>query len=429
MRIVPDPKSTNTRRLCLFESQSRTRALEDCRKLSEDHPYLVTALVWASWTAIMLPRMVVTALLPTFESTYHITHAQSGLLMTSYFYAYTLMQIPAGFLCDRFGRKRFIVASLIGSSLASLALWRAQSFEQMILLRAIAGFFAGLWYAPSISLLTSSVRDQDRGKAMGIALSGPSVSDVTIFMMVGTLGVDGFGWRNYFVIYAIPGFVCALVIWFMIKKVTEKQGVPNRSISRRTEVREVLRNRVVLSILICAMAISIAQYSFRTFLPTYFVQSRGLTSSEASLLMVSYAASVILSSPLGGYLIDRVGCNLPSIITLITMYIVTLTLPVIPLGIPVVAVLLAWGLMGGWSVTAFSVLLTRLVPPQTRGAFLGILNSCTFFGAATGPLILGYAADIGGFSAFFASALVVFILASLAIIPVLKSQRRATGWT
>jgi len=267
VRIVPDPKSTNTRRLCLFESQSRTRALEDCRKLSEDHPYLVTALVWASWTAIMLPRMVVTALLPTLESTYHITHAQSGLLMTSYFYAYTLMQIPAGILSDRFGGKRFIITSLAGSSIASLMLWRVESFEQMVLLRAIAGFFAGLWYAPSISFLTRSVRDRDRGKAMGIALSGPSVSDTMIFTMVGILGVDGFGWRNYFVIYAIPGFFCVLATWFMIREVTEKQGLPDQSTGSRAQL-EMLRNHVVLAILICAIAVSIAQYSLRTFLPT-----------------------------------------------------------------------------------------------------------------------------------------------------------------
>ena len=396
--------------------------------MSEDHPYLMTALVWASWTAIMLPRMVVTALLPTLESTYHITHAQSGLLMTSYFYAYTLMQIPAGILSDRFGSKRFIITSLVGSSIASLTLWQVESFEQMVLLRAIAGFFAGLWYAPSISLLTRSVRDRDRGKAMGIALSGPSVSDTMIFTMVGILGVDGFGWRNYFLIYAIPGFLCVLATWFMIREVTEKQGFPDQSTGPRAQLR-MLRNRVVLAILICAIAVSIAQYSLRTFLPTYYVQSRGLTSSEASLLMVSYAASIILANPLGGYLIDRLGYGLPSTITLATMYVVTLMLPVIPLGIPTVVVLLAWGLMGGWSVTVFSVLFTRLAPPHMRGTFLGILNSCTFFGAATGPLILGYVADIGGFDTFFVSVLLVFILASIAAIPVLRSHWRVKGQT
>jgi len=348
--------------------------------------------------------------------------------MTSYFYAYTLMQIPAGMLSDRFGSKRFIITALAGSSIASLTLWRVESFEQMVLLRAVAGLFAGLWYAPSISLLTRSVRDRDRGKAMGIALSGPSVSDTLIFIMVGILGVDGFGWRNYFLIYAVPGFFCALATWFMIGEVTERQGLPDH-FARPSARIEMLRNRVVIAILTCTVAVSIAQYSLRTFLPTYFVQSRGLTSSEASLLMVSYAASIILANPLNGYLIDRLGYGVPSTITLATMYVVTLMLPVIPLGIPAVAVLVAWGLMGGWSVTVFSVLLTRLVPPRMRGTFLGILNSCTFFGAATGPLILGYVADIGGFDVFFVSVLAVFILASVAAVPVLRSHWRVKGHT
>lgn len=398
--------------------------LEDKQMSSKHYSLLITATIWAGWTSIMLPRMVVTALLPTIEPAFHITHAQGGLLMTSYLYPYALMQIPIGALSDRFGRKRFMVAALSGSSLASLALLAVQSFEQMVVLRVVAGFFAGLWYAPAISLLTVSVSDNDRGKAMGVALSGPLVSDALIFLMVGTLGVESFGWRSYFLIYAIPGFICALGTWFIVRHVPGRPEGPQRTREERGNVWKILLGRDVLGILAFNAVLSLGTYSLRTFLPVYFVQARGLSSSEASLLMMAYATAVILASPLAGYLVDRFGSGRPSLVSLLLVGLVTLALPMVPMGLPAAATLFVWGLTGGWITTALSVLMTQIVPARVRGTFLGVLNACVFFGAATGPVILGYVADIGGFSAFFASALGLCALSSLIILPVLKAYWR-----
>jgi len=176
------------------------------------------------------------------------------------------------------------------------------------------------------------------------------------------------------------------------------------------------------SILLHSVVVFSAVYGLRTFLPVYLVQVRGLAPSEASLLLVAYAASVIPSGPLIGYLVDRFGPGRPSLVSLVTLCFVMSALSVVPVGVPMVILLLVWGLIGGWTVTAFSVLLTRIVPVETRGTFLGILNSSTFLGAATGPLILGYAADIGGFGAFFALAFGLCLLAAAFALPILKAH-------
>jgi len=253
----------------------------------ERHPQLVTAMVWAGWFSIMLPRMVVTALLPTIEAEYQISHAEAGLLMTSYFYPYALMQIPAGALSDRLGRKRFIIIALIGSSLASFALAGGQGFLQMIGLRVLAGFFAGLWYAPSMSLLTLSVGDEDRGKAVGLAFSGPPVSDTVIYLMVGVFGVESFGWRNYFLIYAFPGLLCAFVTCLLVKEVVWTRHSSPPTIKKGQPVGRTLKSRTMSSILLHSVVVFSAVYGLRTFLPVYLVQVRGLAPSEASLLMVA----------------------------------------------------------------------------------------------------------------------------------------------
>jgi predicted MFS family arabinose efflux permease len=366
--------------------------------------------------------MVMTALLLTIEATYHISHAQSGLLMTSYFYPYALIQIPIGALSDRWSKKRFSCLALVGSSLASLAFPLAQSLGQMIILRAIAGFSAGLWYAPSLSLLTQSVSDGHRGKAMGIALSGTSASDVIIFLTVGMLGVESFGWINYFLIFAIPGFVCALVTWLFVIETGEKTRNSRKGGEGSGKIGGSLRNPTVLRIIAFYVVFSLALWSLRSFLPTYLVQARELSTPNASLLMMAYAVAAVFASPLAGYLVDRLGYGRPTLIAFVVMSAGILAIPVTPMGAPLATTLFIWGLVASWPITALSVLLTRLVPARMRGTFFGIQNSCTFFGAATGPLLLGYAADIGGFGAFFALALVLSIISAIAVFPILRVE-------
>lgn len=340
--------------------------------------------------------------------------------MTGYFYPYALMQTPIGALSDRFGRKPFIIVSLAGSSLASLAILGAHTFTELVILRVLAGFFAGLWYAPSMSLLTRCVSDKRRERAFGIVFSGSNAADVVIFLMVGVLGLGAFEWRNYFLVYAIPGLLCASLTWFSVKDATSEV---TESTERREEgTMRVLSNPLVVGVLVCSVVVSLIVFSFVSFLPIYFVQARGLNASDAALLMMAYAVPTLLSGPLAGYVAGRSGYRSSLAIYFALLILVILGLPTMPMGMPIVAVLVIWGLIRTWSPTTFNTLITRIVPSKTRGTYLGIVNACTFLGAATGPIIFGFAADIGGFGFFFSLALAASFLAMLTAYPVFRTK-------
>ncbi len=382
-------------------------------------------MVAVSWIALMLPRMVVTALLPTIELTYNIRHAQAGLLMTSYFYAYTLPQIPAGVLADRFSRKKLMIIALVGSSLGALILPWTQDFTQMVIFRAVSGLSAALWYAPSISLLTDSVPDRDRGKAMGVAYFGSSACDAIIYLTVGILGVKEFSWKNYFIIFSIPGFLCALIILLFVKERKRRDGSIKRS-DKRGNIRSFLSNKNILSVMAFNFVVSLVMFGLLTFLPTYFVQVRGLRSSEASFLMMAYATPVMFAGMVGGFLVDHFGYIIPCAAALATLCLVTSIMPVAPFGTTII-LLIVLGLIGGKPFVGPNVLLTRIVPSHTRGTALGIQNSFMFFAAATGPLITGYVADLWGFDAFFAIIFCLCILAAVTTLPIVKTYWKTRG--
>lgn len=380
----------------------------------------VIGLVWASWIAIQLPRMVIPALLPAIAPAFRISLAEAGLLMTSYFCPYALMQIPIGALSDRFGRKSFIIVSLVGSSLASLAILGAQTFMELIILRVVAGFFAGLWFAPSMSLMTRYVRENRRDRAFGIVFSASNAADVVIFLMVGVLGLEAFEWRNYFLIYAIPGLLCASLTWLSIKDLTSE--VPESMTKLKEDATRVLSDPLVVGIMVCSATVGLIIYSFASFLPIYFVQARGLAASDAALLMMAYAVPTLLSGPVAGHVAARLGYRLSFVCYFALLILVVLGLPTMPMGMPIVAVLIIYGLIRTWSSTNFNTLITRIVPAKTRGTYLGMVNASTFLGAATGPIIFGYAADIGGYGIFFLLALATTFLAILTTYPIFKTS-------
>ena len=73
----------------------------------------IWALIVFAWITNYLIRMAPNALWPPIMAELGLDYTLTGFLSTAFFYAYMGMQFPAGFLGDRFGRKRMLVAGLV----------------------------------------------------------------------------------------------------------------------------------------------------------------------------------------------------------------------------------------------------------------------------------------------------------------------------
>jgi len=82
---------------------------------------LVWVLVVAAWVSNYLVRMALPALLPPIIAELGLTYTRAGLLATgAFFYAYAAVQLPAGLLGDRFGRRLVLVCGLVAGGVASV---------------------------------------------------------------------------------------------------------------------------------------------------------------------------------------------------------------------------------------------------------------------------------------------------------------------
>ena len=378
--------------------------------ISRPFPYVVVSMVWLGWVSIIFSRMIIPPLLPLIEEALGISHAQGGLLMSSYFLAYAVVQLPAGMLGDRLGVKRMMTLGVLGMSATSLLLWFALSLQHLVALRLLLGLFSGFWYAPGVALVTASASEGDRGKALGLTFTASSVSNLLIFAVVAVLLGRGVDWRSFFLICAAQGFLSTALFFSLLKEADGGRSYADAERWRLDALREVLRVGPILAVLAFRFVSSLAGGSLFTFLPTYLVLEKGLTISAASLNLLVYSAAGMFGNVVGGYLTDRLGHRPPLIVSTVAVCASVAALSHMPPGLPMLLLLVSWGALGTFAGAALQVFLARAIPPEVRGTFFGLENGVGFMGTAVGPVVLGLIADVLGFNAFLQAVLALFIL-------------------
>jgi len=383
--------------------------------MGKSFPYRLVSVVFLGWTAINFPRMLVSPLLPMIKEEFHVLNVEAALLLSAYLLPYAVMQIPAGSLSDRFGNKLFMALAMLGTASGSLFICFTTTFDQVIVIRILAGLLSGFWFTSSMNMISQHTGSSQLGKAQGIAYTGATISSVLIYGVVGALSTSVVGWRFFFVISFLPGFLALVLIFLFTKdlKKSEKRVAEEKS---QGSLIKLVRTRSLAFALIINSIASLAGWGLGAFLPTYLVQARGLSVAETSTTMILLAISSVFTMVLGGYMTDHFGFKLPAVVSTTVMCLVSLLIPVSPLGVPLWILLAVWGLIGGWTFMAFNLLIAKTVPTKLRGTFLGAYNGSGFVSATIGPPLFGYIIDVAGFASFFTLSLVLYATSLIVVL-------------
>ena len=124
------------------------------------------------------------------------------------FRSYTLMQIPAGLLVDRYGVKRVVLVSMVASSLGSAAFALAPNLLDVFAARLIVACGDALVFTALLKLVAQSFADERFGMMSGISQVSGYVGGVIATTPLAA-AVSGFGWRACF-LFIVSGFPLVL---------------------------------------------------------------------------------------------------------------------------------------------------------------------------------------------------------------------------
>ena len=175
----------------------------------EVNPWLTGISVLAGTFMVILDSTVVNVSLPYIAGNLSATVEEATWVLTTYLAANAVIIPITGWLANYFGRKRLLLISVVGFTLASFFCGFAPSLTALIVFRIIQGVSGGVMQPLSQAIMLESFPPHERGEAM--ALWGLGIVVAPIFgPVLGGWLTDNYSWRWVFYIN-IPIGIAALV--------------------------------------------------------------------------------------------------------------------------------------------------------------------------------------------------------------------------
>ncbi|MGZ4429323.1 MAG: DHA2 family efflux MFS transporter permease subunit [Nocardioidaceae bacterium] len=307
----------------------------------------------------ILDMTVVSIALPTFQDQFHATYAQVAWTMTGYTLALAAVIPLTGWAADRFGTKRLYMLAVLlfaaGSVLCSLA-W---NIESLVGFRVLQGLGGGMLMPLGMTIMTRAAGPERVGRVMAV-LGIPMLLGPICGPILGGWLIDSASWHWIFLINVPIGVVALGYAFFALPK---DNPTPSETfdflgmlllspglaaflygVSSTPETGTLLAAKVLvpagiglvlivafvlrslhgrvahplidlhlfrhrqLTIATIAMSLfAVAFFGAGLLFPAYFLQVRGETTLHAGLLLAPQGLGAMLTMPVCGVLVDRIG--------------------------------------------------------------------------------------------------------------------------
>lgn len=171
----------------------------------------------------ILDNLVVNIALPTISRDLDARTTELQWVISAYTLVFASLQITAGGLGDRFGRKRWFMIGLVIFTGVSFVAAFSNSMNMLIGLRALQGLGAALIMPLSLSLISNAFPPEERGRAIGI-WSAISVSSIALGPVIGGAIVEYFSWGWIFLINVPIGIIALLVTKAVVRESHDESG-------------------------------------------------------------------------------------------------------------------------------------------------------------------------------------------------------------
>ncbi len=239
--------------------------------------------------------------MPIIRRDLDFSFTQGGALSATTYIGYALMQLPAGYLADRYGVKRIFFAGVLGSTLLCFGFGLASRYWHAILIQAAAGFFNAFIFASGVSLLVIWFGPERRATAMAFSIIGIFLGNL-IMNSVGPSLAKWFSWRLPFMGFASLGVLAGL-FYLVYGRVP-----PRKKTGQTVRPVDVLRLFSHPYMWLCGgiQYVRLGVFQGITFwLPSLLIDEKGLSLQAAGLVIAFRGLMFPPTNIIGGYLSDR----------------------------------------------------------------------------------------------------------------------------
>jgi MFS family permease len=352
-----------------------------------------------------IDRMVVTSMFTHIEHDWGITHTQSGLLVSSVYWAIVILSFPVSLLVDRWSRAKTIGVMAVLWSIATALCALTGNFVQLLFARMLIGI-GEAGYAPGGTAMISGLYPVDRrARMMGIWNASIPLGSA-IGVLLGGIIAAKLGWKHAFGLVALPGFIVAVLFYFVKDYKTVDLSFFDKDsnkikMERKDLVKEFITKPSVIFTYFGMAAVVFVTTAMITWLPTYFEKVRGVSAETAGKMASSVMVLALIGAPLGGFLTDfwrRTRPNarmlFPAITTVISAVILFIALTVFKGTIQYVTLLVFGVFITAFLAGAISVTQDVIHPGLRATSYAIAVVVQNLLGSSMAPIVLGKIYDL-----------------------------------
>ena len=364
-------------------------------------------------------RSASSALTPVLMDDLGLTYAMAGLLISSYFFLYAVMQLPAGILSDRFGPRRTIIGFTVFTVLGALIFYIATGFEFLLAGQLLMGLGSSVLYINAVQLVSRWFPQDRQASAIGILSAASGLGNFAAYMGFPLAFEYLGGWRPLYLLCSllmVAGFVANLLV--LRDKPSQEEQNP-KSGSLWDSLKKMFRERQFYPIMAGYILIW-CNWVFLSWLPQFLTDVKGFGYIDVGLVS---SAATIMGIPgciLIGVISDRLRRRkLPLIVFSAAAVVLLVLFLALPAGIPAIVFAVVAGALGfaysHWVL--FISLVPEALPSETAGIALGLLNGIGTLGFSLLTPVYGSLVDItGGYRASHGIILATGFLTTLVIV-------------
>jgi MFS transporter, ACS family, D-galactonate transporter len=385
-------------------------------------------------------RVSISAALATepFKDHFNLSDVDRGWVNSAFFWSYAIMQIPMGWVVDRYGVKWPYAVCFAFWCFASAAIGLMTSLGALIVMRLLIGVAEAVVVPATYRWISNNYPPDESGAPLGLyalgtkfgpALGAPAAASLIVL----------FDWKAMFLISGVLGLAW-LLPWMMFGQdhAGRKDQTPaERTAAKKTEQADVslwwiLSNPFILATLVVYFCYNYFTFFCLTWMPSYLVEQRGLSLEAMGLYTFFSFSGIAIVALAAGWLADEIIRKKGRAILVRKAFILSgfaiASTVVLGARAETVGEALFWNvvsLSGLGLATANNLALCSimLIPSEIVGRVKGVQNTAVAIAGIVSPLVTGWLLHVtGSYLAPMTLIFAILVLGALTVIVAIRPE-------
>lgn len=355
---------------------------------------IALAVVVAAYVLSFFQRFAPAGIAQDLAASFQTSAASLGVLAATYFYVYTLMQVPTGILVDTLGPRRILFLGGIVAGGGSLLFGMADSLNGALVGRTLIGLGVSVVFISMLKIIAVWFEEHRFASVVGLSMLLGNLGSVLAGAPLSWLA-QAAGWRGVFVGVGILSLALAALAWLLVRDRPHASATVTAAKFDRTVILtgllRVLKNRATWPAAFINAGLSGSFFAFGGLWATPFLtQGLGMSRETATAHLSLYFAGFAIGCLVVGTLSDRLRRRKPVILVSSHIYGAIWLVWLSGVVLPLPATYALFGLMG--LVTASFTLswacAKEVNPPALSGMSTSVANMGGFLmGALLQPAV------------------------------------------